>query len=71
MVLLAQILGQHQDREVRRDYPRDHPREQHAVPTIQKIPPAYSPVVDFANPIGMKAQTVTRAPVSRGMAVAE
>ena len=41
-----------------------------AVPTIQKMPPAYSPVVDFANPIGMKAAVVISAPVRRGMAVA-
>ena len=42
-----------------------------AVPTIQKMPPAYSPVVDFEKPIGMKAAVVIRAPVSRGIAVAE
>ncbi len=41
-----------------------------AVPTIQKMPPAYSPVVDLEKPIGMKAATVTSAPVSRGIAVA-
>ena len=41
-----------------------------AVPTIQKMPPAYSPVVDWEKPIGMKAATVTSAPVSRGIAVA-
>ena len=41
-----------------------------AVPTIQKMPPAYSPVVDWENPIGMKAATVISAPVSRGIAVA-
>ena len=40
-----------------------------AVPTIQKMPPAYSPVTDFEKPIGMKPATVTRAPVRRGMAV--
>ena len=42
-----------------------------AVPTIQKMPPAYSPVVDLENPIGMKAAVVTSAPVSRGIAVDE
>ena len=26
-----------------------------AVPTIQKMPPAYSPVVDLDNPMGMNA----------------
>ena len=41
-----------------------------AVPTIQKMPPAYSPVVDLEKPIGMKAATVMSAPVSRGIAVA-
>ena len=41
-----------------------------AVPTIQKMPPAYSPVVDLENPIGMNAATVISAPVRRGMAVA-
>ena len=34
-----------------------------AAPTIQKMPPAYSPVLDFANPIGMNAATVISAPV--------
>ena len=42
-----------------------------AVPTIQNMPPAYSPVVDFEKPIGMKAAVVMSAPVSRGIAVAE
>ena len=42
-----------------------------AVPTIQKMPPAYSPVTDFAKPIGMKPATVISAPVKRGIAVAE
>ena len=41
-----------------------------AAPTIQKMPPAYSPVPDFAKPIGMKAATVMSAPLSRGIAVA-
>ena len=41
------------------------------MPTIQKMPPAYSPEVDFEKPIGMKAATVIRAPVSRGIAVDE
>ena len=41
-----------------------------AVPTIQKMPPAYSPVVDWEKPIGMKAATVMSAPVNRGIAVA-
>ena len=40
-----------------------------AVPTIQKMPPAYSPVVDLDNPIGMNAAVVMSAPVSRGIAV--
>src|SRR6476620_9314865 len=40
-----------------------------AVPTIQKMPPAYSPVVDFEKPTGMNAAVVMSAPVSRGMAV--
>ena len=34
------------------------------------MPPAYSPVVDFEKPIGMKAAVVMSAPVSRGIAVA-
>ena len=42
-----------------------------AAPTIQKIPPAYSPVVDLEKPIGMNAATVMRAPVNRGTAVDE
>ena len=42
-----------------------------AVPTIQKMPPAYSPVVDCEKPIGMKPATVISAPVRRGIAVAE
>ena len=41
-----------------------------AVPTIQKIPPAYSPVTDLAKPMGMNPATVISAPVSRGIAVA-
>ncbi|MNV79806.1 hypothetical protein D3C71_1733740 [compost metagenome] len=40
-----------------------------AAPTIQKMPPAYSPVVDFERPIGRKPTTVISAPVRRGMAV--
>jgi hypothetical protein len=43
----------------RRDDPRDH-RKTTAVPTIQKMPPAYSPVVNCANPIGMNAAGVAR-----------
>ena len=41
-----------------------------AAPTIQKMPPAYSPVVDFEKPIGMKPAAVISAPVRRGIAVA-
>ena len=40
-----------------------------AMPTIQKMPPAYSAVVECAKPIGMKPATVMRAPDRRGMAV--
>ena len=40
-----------------------------AMPTIQKIPPAYSPATDFAKPTGMKPATVTSVPVSIGKAV--
>src|SRR5881392_2678926 len=42
-----------------------------AAPTIQKMPPAYSPVVDFEKPIGMKPAAVISAPVRRGIAVDE
>ncbi len=42
-----------------------------AMPTIQKMPPAYSAVVDCAKPIGMKPAAVISAPDRRGMAVAE
>ena len=44
--------------------------DQPTLGSIQKMPPAYSPVVDCEKPIGMKAATVTSAPVSRGIAVA-
>ena len=40
-----------------------------ATPTIQKMPPAYSPEIDLANPTGMKPATVTSVPVSIGKAV--
>ncbi len=40
-----------------------------AMPTTQKMPPAYSPVVEAARPIGMKPAAVTSVPVSIGNAV--
>ena len=40
-----------------------------ARPTTQKMPPAYSPVVDFANPTGRKPAAVTSVPDSIGKAV--
>ena len=40
-----------------------------AIATIQKMPPAYSPVADLAKPIGMKPAAVTSVPVSIGNAV--
>lgn len=42
-----------------------------AAPTIQKMPPAYSPVVDLDRPTGMKPAAVISAPVRRGIAVDE
>jgi hypothetical protein len=39
-----------------------------AMPTIQKMPPAYSAVVERAKPIGMKPATVISAPDRRGIA---
>ena len=40
-----------------------------ATPTTQKMPPAYSPLIDFAKPTGMKPATVISVPVSIGNAV--
>ena len=40
-----------------------------ASPTTQKMPPAYSPVVEFANPTGMNPAAVTSVPDSIGNAV--
>ena len=40
-----------------------------ASPTIQKIPPAYSPALALANPTGRKPAAVTSVPVSIGNAV--
>src|SRR6516164_9008439 len=40
-----------------------------ARPTTQKMPPAYSPALDLANPTGRKPAAVTRVPVSIGNAV--
>ena len=40
-----------------------------ASPTIQKMPPAYSPALDFAKPTGRKPAAVTSVPVSIGNAV--
>ncbi len=40
-----------------------------AMPTTQKMPPAYSPVAELASPIGMKPAAVTSVPVSMGNAV--
>ena len=68
--MLAEVLGQHLDREVGRDDPETTQEKSTATPTIQKMPPAYSPVVDCAKPMGMNAATVMSAPVSRGIAVA-
>ena len=39
------------------------------MPTIQKMPPAYSPAADLANPTGKKPAAVTSVPVSIGNAV--
>src|SRR6266576_1444760 len=41
------------------------------MPVTQKIPPAYSPATDFANPTGTKPIAVTRVPVNIGNAVEE
>jgi hypothetical protein len=40
-----------------------------ATPTIQKMPPAYWPAMDLANPTGMNPAAVTSVPVSIGNAV--
>ena len=40
-----------------------------ATPTTQKMPPAYWPAIDFANPTGMNPAAVTSVPVSIGNAV--
>src|SRR5438128_11150349 len=40
-----------------------------ARPTIQKMPPAYSPALDLAKPTGKKPAAVTSVPVSIGNAV--
>ena len=40
-----------------------------ARPTIQKIPPAYSPALDLAKPTGRNPAAVTKVPVSIGNAV--
>ena len=40
-----------------------------AMPTTQKMPPAYSPTAELAKPIGRKPATVTSVPVSIGNAV--
>ncbi len=40
-----------------------------ATPTTQNMPPAYSPLMERANPTGMKPATVTSVPVSMGNAV--
>jgi hypothetical protein len=40
-----------------------------AMPTIQKMPPAYSPALDFAKPTGRNPAAVTSVPVSIGKAV--
>jgi len=40
------------------------PQKQHRRTDDQKMPPAYSPVVDLEKPIAMKAATVISAPVS-------
>ncbi len=40
-----------------------------AMPTIQKMPPAYSPELDFAKPTGRNPAAVTKVPVSIGNAV--
>ena len=40
-----------------------------AMPTTQKMPPAYSPVAELARPIGRKPAAVTSVPVSIGNAV--
>ena len=40
-----------------------------ARPTIQKMPPAYSPALDLAKPTGRKPAAVTSVPVSIGNAV--
>ena len=39
------------------------------MPTTQKMPPAYSPALDLANPTGRNPTTVTSVPVSIGNAV--
>ncbi len=40
-----------------------------AMPTTQKMPPAYSPTVELARPIGTKPAAVTSVPVNMGKAV--
>ena len=68
MAVLREIR-QHLHGEIGRDQPGHEPREHHGGADDPENAPAYSPVVDFENPIGMKAAAVMSAPVSRGIAV--